>query len=351
MSRSARIVGIGETPYVRGDGGRETGALLSEAALLALDDAGLGLRDVDGLAVASLTLAPDHAIDLAFRLGLRLRWLMDDACGGASGLNMLSHARRALEAGDADAILILAGDAFEPANDFRRLAEGYNTATRDHLAPLSAGGPNPLFALLTQRHMARHGLTREHYWQLVAVQRAAAGLEPLSLEAYLAAPPVADPLTRYDCVPIVSGADALLVRSRGDGPGIRAHVSSFNEDGQEGDGLRTGIGPLADWAGLAPEDVDVAEIYDDYPVMVLVQLEELGFGAPADLVQAIAAGRLHVNTSGGQLCAGQAGLAGGLHLVVEAVRRLRAGAHRALVTGYGAVAYRHGACANATVLE
>ena len=88
------IVGIAETRYTR-QPERPTPELLAEAAALALEDARLRPQDVDGLGVSSFSLAPDHAIDLAWRLGLRVRWLMEDTNGGASGLNMLQHARRA----------------------------------------------------------------------------------------------------------------------------------------------------------------------------------------------------------------------------------------------------------------
>ena len=85
--------------------------------------------------------------------------------------------------------------------------------------------------------------------------------------------------------------------------------------------------------------------------MVLAQLADLGFGEPRELVDAIASGRLRVNTSGGQLANGQAGAAGGMLGLVEAVRQLRDGARTAVVSGYGMVAYRHGAAANAAVLR
>jgi acetyl-CoA acetyltransferase len=371
----ALVVGAGETPYTRGGARPDTRALLALSARLALEDAGLSPRDVDGLAVASFTLAPDHAADLAWRLGLRLRWLMEDTNGGASGLNMLAHGARGIEAGDARVVLVLAGDAFGPG-DFRRLVDEYNAATRDHLAPLPTGGPNALFALLTRRHMLAHGLAREDYGRLVVAQRAWAAVnpaavrkEPLTLADYLAAPMVADPLCVHDCVPVVSGADAVVITAS-DGAerpaaAIRALVASFNADGQEGDGLTTGLGEEAEglWsqAGLGPADVDLAAVYDDYPAMVLVQLGDLGLapgGDPRRLLERIERRALPVNTSGGQLGAGQAGAGGGLHGVVEAVRQLRgaavgrqvAGARTALVTGYGMVAYRYGACANAAVL-
>jgi acetyl-CoA acetyltransferase len=94
-----------------------------------------------------------------------------------------------------------------------------------------------------------------------------------------------------------------------------------------------------------------------------IQLADLGFASDGDLRalihHRIATGALPVNTSGGQLSAGQAGAAAGLHGIVEAVTQLRgaagarqvAGARIAAVTGYGMVEYRYGMCANAVVLE
>jgi acetyl-CoA acetyltransferase len=190
---------------------------------------------------------------------------------------------------------------------------------------------------------------------------------------YLTAPLVADPLRRYDCVPVVAGADALVLRSDGGGQGdrgpvrVRALVRSFNQDQQEGDGLRTGLAAVAsdlwDGAGAGPADLDLACVYDDYPAMVLAQLSDLGLVPDGDLPRCarelIAGRRLPVNTSGGMLSAGQAGAAGGLHGIVEAVRQLQhraqdrqvPGARLALVTGYGMVLYRYGAAACAAVLE
>jgi acetyl-CoA acetyltransferase len=372
----AVIAGAGEAPYRRHPPrGTTTESLLVGAARRALRNAGLAPGDVDGLAVASFSLAPDRAVDLAWKLGLRLRWLMDDGNGGASGLNMLQHAVRAVEAGDANAVLVLAGDRLDRAA-FARLVTGYNAATRDHLAPLGFGGPNALFALLTQRHMARHGLAREDYGEIVIAQRewatrnpGAVYREPLSLTDYLAAPIVAEPLSRYDCAPVVAGADALVVTA-GDGRRpvrVCALGASHNYDQQEGDGLRTGLALVArslwEQAGGGPEEVDLALVYDDYPAVVLVQLEDLGFFPEGEakrfVAQTVMRRLLPLNTSGGQLSAGQAGAGGGLHGLVEAVRQLRGeagdhqvdGARRALVTGYGMVLYRYGACANAVVLE
>jgi acetyl-CoA acetyltransferase len=374
----AVIAGTGEAPYRRHPRRASTQALLAAAARRALRNASFRPSDVDGLAVAAFSLAPDHAIDLAWKLGLRLRWLMEDTNGGAAGINMLQHALRAIEAEDASTILVLAGDLLQPL-DFARLSDNYNAAIRDYLAPLPYGGPNSMFALLTQRHMAKHGLMREDYGQLVIAQRAWAGLNPgavyrapLTMEEYLAAPIVADPLGRFDCVPIVAGADAVIVTSlsqagRGHPVRVRALRAAYNEDQQEGDGLTTGLATIAEdlWctAGTGPKDVDVVSIYDDYPVMVLIQLSDLGFVRAGNLRgfirKEIATRRLPLNTSGGQLSAGQAGSAGGMNGLVEVVRQLRgeagerqvAGARQGLVAGYGMTLYRHGACSNAVILE
>ncbi len=378
MSGRPLLAGAAETPYRRRADGEATLSLLGRVARAALDDAGLEPAQVDGLGVTSFSLAPDKAVDLAWRLGLSVRWLMDEASGGASALNLLQHACRAVEAGDSEAILLLAGDALSPA-DFRRVADEYSSAIRDHLAPIPAGGPNALFALLTRRHMREHGLERETYGRVVISQRSWAALnpealfrEPVTMADYLSAPMVADPLSRLDCVPIVSGADALVIvagdrATRTPAAEIAALAASYNHDQQESDGLRTGLADIAptlwEQSGVGPDELDVVSVYDDYPAMVLVQLADLGFVPKGDVErftrERIETMRLPVNTSGGQLSAGQAGAAGGMHGLVEAARQLRgeagdrqiSGAATAVVTGYGAVMYRYGACSNAVVLR
>ncbi|MFT8245478.1 thiolase family protein [Roseomonas sp. BN140053] len=367
------LIGAAEVPYRRRPEGVDTPGLLAAAFTAALRDAGVAHGEVDGLAVSSFTLSPDHAIDLGWKLGLTLRWCMDDALGGASGINMIQHAARAIQAGDANVVAVVSGDHFGPG-DFAGLVDNYNRTTRDHLAPLRFGGPNAPFAMLTQRHMRAHGLERADYGALCMAQRRwAAGnpgavyRAPLTLEEYLSDRIVADPLCRFDCVPVVSGADAVVLARGEDGIRIRALRCRYNPDHGEGDGLSTGLAGLARefWAeaGVGPEAVDLASIYDDYPVMVLAQLADLGFAPDGDvrrlLHERIATGALPVNTSGGQLSAGQAGAAAGLHGVVEAVQQLRnragarqvPGARLALAAGYGMVQYRYGMCANAALLE
>jgi acetyl-CoA acetyltransferase len=370
------IVSVGETPALRHpDASCSTAGLMAQAIGDALRGAGLTPADVDGLGVASFTLRPDRAIDLGWRLGLRLNWCMQDEMGGASAINLLRQAWLALEAGQARTIVLVSGDHFTGA-DFAGLVRGYNRSAQEYLSPLGCEGPNPLFAMLTQRQMARTGLRREDYGALCVAQRQwaadnpnAAYRQPLTLAQYLDAPLVAPPLGRLDCVPVVSGASALVLRAQPPGVSVRLIASDarYNDDQQEGDGLATGIAAFAPdlWrrAGVGAEDMDVISVYDDYPAMALAQLCDLGFARADDLpgfvARRIATRALPVNTAGGQLSAGQAGTAGGMHGLVEVSRQLlgQAGARQlpglrhGVVTGYGMVQLRYGMCANAAVLS
>jgi acetyl-CoA acetyltransferase len=375
------IVGAGSAVYERHPGvERRTETFIAEAVVAALADAGIHKNEVDGLGISSFSLAPDHAIDLTWKLGMTVRWVMEDSNGGASAINMLQHAVRAIEAGDAETIVLASGDRMEK-REFHLMTDRYNRVARDYLAPLPLNGPNALFAFLTERYGRLHGLEREDFGCIPIAQRAWAGKNaaavyrrPMTMQEYLDSVPIAPPLTRFDCVPIVSGGDAIVIttperaaRLKGPHAGVRAIRALRNHDQQEGDGIHSGFAVFRDelWeaAGVRPEDLDSAHIYDDYPVMVLVQLADLGVIPDDDVKRYLHTTILEqmwpVNTSGGQLSAGQAGASGGMHGLAEAVRQLRgtAGerqvpdAELALATGYGMVLYTHGACHNAAVLE
>lgn len=381
MHTNAAIIGVGQSAYTRRpQPGQSTHTFIRDAVVAALADAGIAARDVDGMAAASFSLAPDTAVDLAWKLGLSLRWLIQDTNGGSSAMNMLGHALRAVESGAASVILVVCGDA-TGLGGYAKVAANFNIVTQLHLAPLGHGGPNGVYALVTSRQMKKYGLTKADYGHIAIAQRAWAAhnpyavyREPMTMEDYLAAPLVADPLSRYDCVPVVAGAQAIVVAHPDRCPQdrapvrVRAHRASFNYDNQAGDGLQTGISTFVDelWqaAGVAPADVDLASIYDDYPTMVLAQLNDLALIAGNDLARfarrEIGEEHFPVNTWGGMLSAGQpGGPAGGLNGISEAVLQLqhRAGARQvknarlAVATGYGMTMYRYGGTAAAAVLE
>jgi len=381
MFKNSAIIGVGQSAYTRRpEPGQNTLTFMRDAVVAALKDAGVDANHVQGMAVASFSLAPDAAVDLAWKLGLSLRWLSQDTNGGSAAMSMLGNALRAVETGAADVVLVLGGDATGLAG-YAKVAANFNTVTQKHLAPLGHGGPNGVYALVANRQMKKYRLEKSDYGHIAIAQREWAAKNPyavyrtpMTMEEYLAAPLVADPLSRYDCVPVVAGAQAIVVarsdRAPKGRPGVRvrAHRASYNYDNQEGDGLQTGIstfaGDLWQAAGVRPEDMDLASIYDDYPTMVLAQANDLGIVPGNDLArfcrETIGEKRFPLNTWGGMLSAGQpGGHAGGLNGISEAVLQLQhragerqvRGARLAVATGYGMTMYRYGGTAAAAVLE
>ena len=374
-----KIIGVGQSEYTRHPSESQTVQnLMRDATNNALNDANLSLKDIDGLAIASFSITPDSAIDIAWRFGLSLNWLLQDTNGGSSAMNMLGHAMRAVQTGAAKNILILAGDATGLAG-YAKIANAYNSATRDHLSPLGHGGPNGVYSLVTTRQMKKFNLQKEDYANLLIAQRNWASMNPhavykspLSKEEYINAPIVAGPLCRYDCVPVIAGSYALIL-SRNENDKLQKQVrvkafqQSFNYDNQEGDGTETGIitfkNNLYGTANLAPQDIDVYSIYDDYPAIVLAQLNDLGLIKDSDIknyLQNMSNLDIPLNTWGGMLSAGQpGGMAGGLNGIGEVALQLQNRANDrqvnsakyGIVTGYGMTLYRHGGTVSAAILE
>src|SRR5947207_864691 len=199
MHTNVAIIGVGQSAYTRRPQPEQsTHTFIRDAVVAALNDAEIDARDVDGMAVASFSLAPDAGVDLAWKLGLSLRWLMQDTNGGSSAMNMLGHALRGVESGSASVILVVGGDA-TGLGGYAKVAANFNIVTQLHLAPLGHGGPNGVYALVTSRQMKKYGLTKSDYGQLAITQRAWAAhnpyavyREPMTMADYLAAPMVAD---------------------------------------------------------------------------------------------------------------------------------------------------------------
>jgi acetyl-CoA acetyltransferase len=198
---------------------------------------------------------------------------------------------------------------------------------------------------------------------------------PLSLEAYLGARAIADPIHLFDCVMPCAGAEAFLVcradeaQARGlAGVRILSTIERHNAFADDPVQMRGGwamdVDDLWGMASIAPDDVDFLETYDDYPVISMMQIEDLGFcakGEAPDFVRGhdlTIAGSFPHNTSGGQLSVGQAGAAGGYLGLVEAVRQLTgtAGgtqvedASVGLVSGFGMINYDRGLASAAAIL-
>ena len=343
--------------------------------------AGLKPKDIDGLAVASFTLGPDTAIGLTQHLGLSPRWLDHVPMGGASGVVALRRAARAVQAGDADVVACVAADT-NHVDSFRRTLSGFSRFAQDAVLPYGAGGPNASFALITRNYMNAYGATREDFGRLCVAQRDNALGFPhalmkrrLTLDAYLSARPIADPIHLFDCVMPCAGAEAFLV-CRDDtaaslglaGVRVLSTIERHNAYPEDPIQIRGGwamdMDDLWAMAGVRPEAVDFVETYDDYPVISMMQLEDLGFcrkGEAPEFVRSHSLtndGSFPHNTSGGQLSVGQAGAAGGFLGLVEALRQLTGtalgrqvkDARIGLVSGFGMINYDRGLASGAAVL-
>ena len=346
-----------------------------------LKRAGLGKDRVDGLCVSSFTLAPDTAVGLTQHLGVTLRWLDHIPMGGACGIVALRRAARAVQSGDANIVACIAGDTNHP-DSFRLNLATFSQFAKDAVYPYGSGGANASFAFLTEYYMRTYGATREDFGKLCVAQRVnalkfpfALMKRPLTLEEYLNARLVADPLRLFDCVMPCAGADAFLVMHRAQAEElglpyarilstIERHNAFPDDPIQYRGGWALGCDELYAQAGVGPQDVDVLATYDDYPVISLMQMEDLGFckkGEGPDFVRRnsfTVDGSFPVNTSGGQLSVGQAGAAGGFLGLVEilrqvigqtlggAVEKARVG----LASGFGMINYDRGLCSGAAIL-
>ena len=347
-----------------------------------LHAAGLKPAEIDGFTVSSFTLFPDTAVGLTQHLGLCPRWLDHIPMGGASGVVALRRAARAVQAGDADIVACVSGDT-NHIDSFRSLLSSFSRFASDASYPYGYGGPNANFALLTDRYMSEYGATREDFGRICVAQRDnalrnphALMKKPLTLDDYLTARPIADPIALFDCVMPCAGAEAFLVMREEEAINrnlpfarIKGTIERHNAHAEDPIQLRGGwtldVDELYEMAQCAPADMDLVQTYDDYPVISMMQIEDLGFcekGAAPEFLRdrdMTTRGDFPHNTSGGQLSAGQAGAAGGFIGLVEAIRQVTGtaeatqvkDARRALVSGFGMINYDRGVCSAAAILE
>ncbi len=379
MTHKIGITGYGRTKYEK----RTTRSLfsfLAEAGTSALQSAGLTFKDIDGLAICSFELWPDNTVTAAEQLGISPSWAYLGTAGSAGPVASVINAMHAIENGHASAVLCIAGDNYDVSGHFR-LMDNFSRGLRNYGTPLGFGGANGLFGIIQRKHMETYGTRREDLGRISVDQRRSAQRNemallrgPLTIEDYLSARVIADPIRLYDCVLPCAGAEAVVVTTLDRAPpskGVRI-LSGFeqhNHPPMEIAPLRGGwevfAKKLFDKAGYGPADMDFVQAYDDYPIMVAIQLEDLGFCKKGEVSSFLAKhtfhweGSLPLNTGGGQLSCGQAGIAGGLLSVTEAVRQLRSeggdrqvpNAHRGVVAGYGMVGYGHGLSASSIIVE
>ena len=352
------------------------GRLLSDL----LRESGLQKHEIDGLAVASYTLAPDNAASLAEYFELEPRLVMDLPYGGAIGVIALSRAARAVQAGDADVVACMSADV---APIGFGIGSNFSSFARDHIYPYGAGGMNSVFALITSHYMREHDATAEDFGRFCIAQREngiahaqSMFRKPLSMDDYLSARLISDPLRLYDCVPRCCGGEAFLVMSEDRARSLSLPYATIcgvieRTNGFPADPVMSRVGIAMDreslytQAGMEPQDLSFVQAYDDYPVIVMMQLEALGFCEQGEAVKLVrekrltADGDLPLNTSGGMLSLGQPGAAGGMLGMNEALRQLTGkplgarvpDARIGVVSGFGTVNYDRGVCSSAAILQ
>ncbi|MFF4589029.1 acetyl-CoA acetyltransferase [Streptomyces sp. NPDC001388] len=361
-SRKVAVVGVALSDCGRVDDATPY-ALHAQAARRALADAGLDRSKVDGFASAGLgTLAP---VEVADYLGLRPTWVDSTSVGGSTWEVMAAHAADAIAAGRAHAVLLVYGST---ARADIRAGRRTGTFAFGARGPLQFEAPYghtliAKYAMAARRHMLQYGTTIEQLAEIAVQARANAALNPeamfrapVTVDDVLSGPVIADPFTKLHCCIRSDGGAAVLlaaeeyVRDCRTAPvwilGTGEHVSHGSLSEWEDFTVSPAAvsGRLAfERAGVRPQEMDFAEIYDAFTYMTLVTLEDLGFCAKGEGGAFVEKGRLRVggelpvNTDGGGLSAQHPGMRG-LFLLVEAVRQLRgeAGA-RQVRTGDGEV--------------
>ena len=353
---NACIVGVGETAYAKRGRlvDRNEFQLVCEAASAAATDAGLRLSELDGFSVFAETGI--YAAHLQRALGMRELNYSSSVWGGRGGgaCGALAHAVAAVQSGAANHVLV-----------FRSLCQGAgrrrygqldaNRVNTDFTAPFGLVSMPQMCGLLIERYRYCHGLDDDAMAAIALVcrdnaqrnPRAVMYGTPLTLDDYLKSKRIAGPFRLNDCCLETDGATAVIVTTRerahdlGKRPveilaAVQGTEASWG-DGETGhnapdDIYATGnqrlvAKKLYALAGISPQDIDVAQIYDAFTGMVLLALEEFGFcdvgGAGAWVRSGEVdwhGGSLPINTAGGSL---SEAYVHGLNHLAEGVRQLR----------------------------
>jgi acetyl-CoA acetyltransferase len=357
----AAIVGAAESDLGEVGPGFTPLDLIGQATDRALADAGLNKEDVDGLFSASAYYSM-ATVSAGEYLGIRPRYSDATNMGGSSFVSHLLHAAAALEAGLCEVALVTYASTQRSGGGFRGLSEPPDP----YETPYGPRYPVSMYALAASRHMHEYSTTREQLAEVAVAAREWAKLNPkafkrddLTVEDVLASRMVSSPLSILDCCLVTDGGGALLVASAERAKDLRkppvyllgAGEAHWHRNISQMPDLT--VTAAADsgrrayeMAGVGPEDVDVAMLYDAFTINPILFLEDLGFcekgegGAFVEGGRIAPSGELAVNTNGGGLSYNHPGMYG-LLLLIEAVRQLRGECSERQVEG-AAVALAHG---------
>lgn len=385
LQGEAAIIGFVELPTERKPQGPPRFMLeqWADLAALALEDAGISASEVNGIVTHPITETPTFGpTTLAEYLGMGLNFGETVDLGGATAAGMVWRAAAAIELGICDVVLAVApGTTTSPRSPyFASAAEPWAGASSARFGspqaefeiPYGNVGQNAPYAQIARRYAHEFGYDPRALAKIAADQRTNACAtpgaifygKPLSIDDVLSSPMIADPIHLLEMVMSCHGGAAVVIAGpeatkraknrpvhiQGFGEHLSFKTPTYAVDLMRGP-LSVAAGKAFAMAGTTPEQVDMASIYDCYTITVLLSLEDAGFcekGAGAQFVldhDLTFSGDFPLNTAGGQLSYGQAGLAGGMHHVCDATRQImgRAGdaqvadCNTAFVSGNGGI--------------
>jgi acetyl-CoA C-acetyltransferase len=352
----AASVGIAELKPTREMNGETRLGLMTRIGLDAIRDSGIPLNEVDGLVTHGLQDAIFVPALVAESMGLRLSFGEVLDLGGASAAGMIWRAAAAIATGMCETcVCITATLPTHPLGEAARAAGrapsalGWGPHTEFDV-PYGGVGVNWAYANIAQRYMYEFGVTSEQLAKVAVYERSNACAnpdayffgQPITVEDVLASPVVADPLHLLDIVMPMGGAAAVVITASENVAGLPnrpvyllgagehiSHWSLSTAPSVTTSGVKAASDRAFDMAGIGREQIGLACPYDCYTHVVLISLEDAGFCEKGDGGRFVDAhdftwqGDFPVNTHGGQLSFGQAGIAGGMSHVTEAVRQLQ----------------------------
>ena len=372
----AAIVGIGATEQGKVPGSTQL-SLGIDAFKRALDDAGLERDDIDGLLTFPGTTAPEGPLNylrLGEALGINPEFTGSMSMGGGTAGALVQMAAMAIESGQATTVACVFGDCAKTGGSRFSRASGWGDSWGIWGFMGAAGNS----AIAASRHMALYGTTSEQLGEVAVACRRHASMnphavmrDPITIEDHQRSRFIVEPLHLLDCCLISDGGVCLLVTSADRAKDLKQPPAYLSGMGQS---YTTQTLEKEDWwyvphqkvalqkafsmAGVGPEHVDVAQLYDNFTISVLLWLEHAGFCDVGEGGSFVEGGRIQlggdlpVNTSGGNLS--ESYMEGWLH-IVEAVRQVRGHCDErqvpdvevSLVTGRGMTLN----CSNAMILS
>jgi acetyl-CoA acetyltransferase len=344
LSRKACLAGVYEHP-ARFAPDKSMFQIAAESIRGALDDCGLSINDVDGLATTGIGMSGMGIIGFCDYMNLNPNYVDSTSIGGSSFVAHTAHAAAAIAAGLCEVCVVAFGSTVASSRGAGAGGGGGDTCDQFEIpfGPTTVGA----YAMVAQRHMHEYGTTSEQLAEVAVTTRLHASMNPvakyrnpITVEDVLASRVISSPLHLLDCCIISDGGGALVITSAerardlkkkpvyilGTGEAVR-HAGRGKRDFLDIAAAQSG--KLAfERAGVTHKDIDMGMIYDSFTITVVSTLENLGFCKPGEGGAFVSGGRLRfdgefpINTDGGGLSSCHP-MMRGMFLVIEATKQLR----------------------------